>query len=53
MLGRGGGRIATGKSLSYRDKPNRQACRLYLSMMDKMSLRPGKFGDAAEPLDQV
>jgi hypothetical protein len=53
MLGRGGGRIATGKSLNYRDKPNRQACRLYLSMMDKMSLRPGKFGDATEPLDQV
>jgi hypothetical protein len=53
MLGRGGGRIATGKSLNYREKPNRQACRLYLSMMDKMSLRPGKFGDAAEPLDQV
>lgn len=53
MLGRGGGRIATGKSLNYRDKPNRQACRLYLSMMDKMQLRPSKFGDANEPLDQV
>ncbi|MCE9528922.1 MAG: DUF1552 domain-containing protein [Planctomycetales bacterium] len=53
MLGRGGGRIATGKALNYRDKANRQACRLYLSMMDKMNLRPGKFGDATEPLDQV
>jgi hypothetical protein len=53
MLGRGGGRIATGKSLNYRDKTNRQACRLYLSMMDKMQLRPDKFGDAIEPLDQV
>jgi hypothetical protein len=53
MVGRGGGRIATGKSLNYRDKTNRQACRLYLSMMDKMHLRPGKFGDATEPLDEV
>ncbi|MFN0021052.1 MAG: DUF1552 domain-containing protein [Pirellulaceae bacterium] len=53
MIGRGGGRIATGKSLNYRDKANRQACRLYLSMMDKMQLRPGKFGDATEPLDEV
>ncbi|MGI8980677.1 MAG: DUF1552 domain-containing protein [Pirellulaceae bacterium] len=53
MLGRGGGRIQTGKSLNYRDKTNRQACRLYLSMMDKMQVRPGKFGDAAEPLDEV
>ncbi len=53
MLGRGGGRIQTGKSLDYRNKTNRQACRLYLSMMDKMQVRPGRFGDAAEPLDEV
>ena len=53
MVGRGGGRIQTGRTLNYRDKANRQACRLYLSMMDKMKLRPGKFGDATEPLDEV
>jgi hypothetical protein len=53
MVGRGGGRIQTGRTLNYRDKSNRQACRLYLSMMDKMQLRPGKFGDATEPLDEV
>jgi Protein of unknown function (DUF1552) len=53
MVGRGGGRIQTGKTLNYRDKTNRQACRLYLSMMDKMQVRPGKFGDATEPLDEV
>ena len=29
MLGRGGGRIQTGRVLDYRDKPNRQMCRLY------------------------
>lgn len=53
MVGRGGGRIQTGRTLNYRDKTNRQACRLYLSMMDKMHLRPAKFGDATEPLDEV
>jgi len=53
MLGRGGGRIASGRVLDYRDKPDRQMCRLYLSMMDKMGVRPGKFGDADKPLDEV
>ena len=28
-------------------------CRLYLSMMDKMGVRPGRFGDATEPLREV
>jgi hypothetical protein len=53
MLGRGGGRIATGKVLNYRDQPNRQMCRLYLSMMDKMNHRPKEFGDGKEPLNEV
>jgi hypothetical protein len=53
MLGRGGGRIQTGRVLNYRDKPNRQMCRLYLSMMDKMNLRPKTFGDATEPLNEI
>jgi hypothetical protein len=53
MLGRGGGRIETGKVLDYRDKPNRQMCRLYLSMMDKMHVHLNKFGDAVEPLTEV
>lgn len=53
MVGGGGGRIATGKILNYRDQPNRQMCRLYLSMMDKMQQRPKEFGDAKEPLNEV
>ncbi|WP_254508061.1 DUF1552 domain-containing protein [Anatilimnocola floriformis] len=53
MVGGGGGRIATGKILNYRDQPNRQMCRLYLSMMDKMSHRPKEFGDGKEPLNEV
>jgi hypothetical protein len=53
VIGRGGGRIETGRALNYRDKPNRQMCRLYLSMMDKMNVRPPTFGDATEPLNEV
>jgi hypothetical protein len=53
MVGRGGGRIETGRVLNYRDQPNRQMCRLYLSMMDKMGVRPERFGDATEPLAEV
>ena len=53
LLGGGGGRIQGGRNLDYLDKPNRQMCRLYLSMMDKMGVRPDRFGDATEPLDEV
>ncbi len=53
MLGRGGGRVETGRTLDYRGKPNRQMCRLYLSILDKMQQRPATFGDATEPLDEV
>jgi hypothetical protein len=28
-------------------------CRLFLSMMDKVGLRPEKFGDAAAPLAEA
>ena len=53
MLGGGGGRIKGGRVLDYREKPDRQMCRLYLSMMDKMNVRMPKFGDAVQPLDEV
>lgn len=53
MVGGGGGRIKGGQNLDYMDKPDRQMCRLYLSMMDKMGVNPDAFGDATEPLDQV
>jgi len=53
LLGGAGGRIRGGRVLDYRDKPNRQMCRLYLSMMDKMNVRPPHFGDATEPLAEV
>jgi hypothetical protein len=53
MLGGGAGRIKGGRILDYHDKPERQMCRLYLSMMDKMNVRPGKFGDATKALEEV
>ena len=53
MVGRGGGQIKTGRVLDYREHSNRQMCRLYLSMMDKMNVRPGQFGDATEMLPDV
>jgi hypothetical protein len=53
VLGGGGGRIHGGRILDYRDKPNRQMCRLFLSLMDKMDVRQKRFGDAGEPLEAV
>jgi hypothetical protein len=53
MLGKGGGRIQTGRTIDYLGKPNRQMCRLYLSMLDKVGIHQDKFGDASEPLNEV
>jgi len=53
MLGGGGGRIQGGRVLNYKDNPDRQMCRLYLSMMDKMDLHLPRFGDASLPLVEV
>jgi hypothetical protein len=53
LLGGGGGKIRTGRVLDYNGKENRQMCRLYMSMMDKVGVRMDKFGDATEPLDEV
>ncbi len=43
VVGRGGGQLATGRVLDYRDQPNRQMCRLYLSLMDKTGVRLKSF----------
>ncbi|MST01297.1 MAG: DUF1552 domain-containing protein [Pedosphaera sp.] len=53
LLGGGGGQIKGGRVLDYNGKPNRQMCRLYLSMMSKMNVRLPKFGDAAQALEEV
>ena len=53
VLGGGGGKIKGGRVLNYREQPERQMCRLYLSLMDKMGVRPGTFGDATMALEEV
>jgi hypothetical protein len=53
MLGGAGGRINGGRVIDYKDKPERQLCRLFMSMMDKMDVRPKTFGDAKAPLEEV
>ena len=53
MLGGGGGRIKGGQNLNYLGKPDRQMCRLFLSMMDKMGVKRKRFGDATKPLAEV
>jgi hypothetical protein len=53
VVGGAGGRIKGGRVLDYSGKPERQMCRLYLSLMDKFGVRPGTFGDASKPLEEV
>jgi hypothetical protein len=53
VLGGAGGRLKGGRALDYKDKPDRQLCRLFMSMMDKMEVRPTTFGDAKLMLEEV
>ena len=52
ILGGAGGRIKGGRSLDYTGKPDRQLSRLFLSMMDKMEVRPKSFGDGKQRLEE-
>jgi hypothetical protein len=53
VVGGGGGSIEGGRVLDYKSNPNRQMCRLFLSMMDKMGVHLDRFGDADQPLEEV
>jgi hypothetical protein len=53
LLGGGGGRIKGGRILDYRGKPDRQMCRLYMSILDKFDIHPDQFGDASQPLAEI
>ena len=53
ILGSAGGQIKGGQNLDYLDKPDRQMCRLYLSMMNKMGVNLDSFGDADSPLPEI
>ena len=53
MLGNAGGRVQTGQNLNYMDNENRQMCRLFMSMMNKMDVKVDSFGDATESLAEI
>ena len=53
VLGRGGGRLQTGRVLDYQGQESRKICSLYLSLMDKTGVRLKQFGDATERLADV
>ena len=53
LLGGGGGRIKGGRILDYSGQPERQMCRLFLSMMDKFDVHLPQFGDATRALAEV
>jgi hypothetical protein len=53
VVGGAGGKLKTGRVLDYSDNPDRQLCRLFLSLMNKMDVRLTSFGDATKPLDEV
>ena len=53
ILGKGGGKLETGRVLDYEGKPNRKMCSLYLSLLDKFGLQTNKFGDSTERLAEI
>jgi hypothetical protein len=53
ILGRGGGQLATGRTLDYLGKPNRKMCSLFLSLMDQFGVHLPEFGDSRERLPEV
>jgi hypothetical protein len=53
LLGGAGGKLKGGRVLDYREQPERQMCRLYLSIMNKMGVELDQFGDATRPLEEV
>jgi hypothetical protein len=53
VLGRGGGKMETGRVLDYLGKPNRKMCSLFLSLMDRTGVHLKEFGDSKERLAEV
>ncbi|MEC7679010.1 MAG: DUF1552 domain-containing protein [Planctomycetota bacterium] len=53
LLGRAGNQIQGGQVLDYRTGSDRQLCRLFMSMMEKMEIKLDRFGDANHKLEEV
>jgi hypothetical protein len=50
LLGGAGGRIQGGRVLDYTGQPDRQMCRLFLSLLGNAGIALERFGDASQPL---
>ena len=53
LLGGAGAGVRGGRILDYRGQPERQMCRLYLSLLAKLGLPLASFGDAHAPLAEL
>ena len=53
ILGGAGGKLKTGRTLDFLEKPDRKMCSLYLSLMDKMNVKLDRFGDSQQRLAGV
>ena len=53
ILGGAGGKLETGRTLDFLEKPDRKMCSLYLSLMDKMNVKLDRFGDSQQRLTGV
>ncbi len=53
MLGGSAAGVRGGQTLDYSGQTDRQMCRLYLSMMQRMGVKLDQFGDATAPLIEV
>src|SRR6516225_3609594 len=53
LLGTGGGKIKSGRSLDFLKNGNRRMCSLYLSLMDHAGVKLDSFGDSKERLTGV
>jgi hypothetical protein len=52
LVGGLGGALTTGRVLDYteRSDTNRKLCSLYVSLLDRLGVKAGRFGDATAPL---
>ncbi|HEX3132009.1 MAG TPA: DUF1552 domain-containing protein [Planctomycetota bacterium] len=53
ILGGAGGKVKGGRILDYSGKPDRQMCRLFLSLMEKAGHKMDRFGDATASLGEI
>jgi hypothetical protein len=55
LTGRGNGTLKPGRVLDYLDRPDpeRKACSLHLSLMDRMGVKLDRFGDASSRIEDL